>query len=121
MHKNLFCAKYKLFLIVVNKKNNWVLGDYGETCDNTCRKSGKQCDSSKQSELTTPEKVENAMNDVGVSCIQISGPLDLIGTAFFGWIGTFGMCVYLSNGVQPLCDKSLLLFQPLCYCASKLY
>ena len=105
-----------------NLTQNWVLGNKGEVCDDTCKQYGSQCDSTKQSELTTKQKVKNAMNEAGVSCNSLAGPRASFG--FSGLAGTpfynDGTCVYLRAGAQSVCDQNKHPnHQPLCYCKGK--
>jgi len=46
----------------------WIKGEIGATCDDTCDPLGLSCDSEKQTEIDTFEKVVNAFKKAGYTC-----------------------------------------------------
>ena len=110
------------------KKSNWVIGRGGETCSVYCRWMGRQCDSKKQSELKTEEKINEAMISAGIDSWKTGRTLSdadsyepprEVGPTFYHQLFCqFGHCFYKTEYTKFACyiRYGILEIRPLCYC-----
>ena len=61
-------------LIINNVRNDflypgpWILGKFGETCQQVCNRNGRICNVEKQSSLITNQLVVEKMAEAGYTC-----------------------------------------------------
>ena len=100
-------------------KGNWILGDRGKTCDETCSKIGRVCNAAKQSMLTTNELVQEKMKEAGYTCKGFHGSRGYAGTPFSTGRKNDDCAPISKNGIS-VCDAnkygSKNGHRALCYC-----
>jgi len=99
---------------------NWVRGTKGATCDQTCNPLGKSCNSEKQTELNTYDKMKALMELMDYTCTlymsrsYVGVPCVLSTTCFYFGGDSRG---YPDNGGKSSCTANQFSnHEPLCYC-----
>ena len=93
----------------------WTKGKNGATCEQTCRLTGRSCDASAQSALTTNKAIDEAFKQAGYTCKGFHPPRDYPGTPFS--TGRNDDCAPMKAGKKSSCSQNIDGgHAPLCYC-----
>ena len=95
---------------------NWVLGELGATCEETCVKSGRTCNAEEQSKIDTEELIAEKMNEAGFTCVKFQFGRPYAGAPLLN--EKTGECTPIQKGFKSVCndinfpDKN----RALCFC-----
>lgn len=98
----------------------WVLGNQGDSCDETCSRNESICNTNAQSKLTTEKLVYETMIEAGYECTTFQSS-DYIGAPMASGNNDALECFVIAVGAESVCDVSpcggpKCDIRRLCYC-----
>ena len=100
----------------------WVLGNEGDSCEETCSKTESVCNTNAQSNLTTNELISKKMLEAGYECRTFFEPIRYIQAPLADPLNPSGNsnamhCGAIAVGTESICDISVTKgIRRLCYC-----
>jgi len=99
-------------------KNNWIMGEGGDICNDVCQRIGRTCNADEQTKIDSQELIQDVMTQMGITCKHFHTVSSDGKRGLPMYKAEHQECWYMKDGwTSTSCEFNQFQHHyPLCYC-----